>query len=564
MAAEHNQGVRILIAGEQRGDPSFTLRAVGPDARSGPVLSGLTPAELAERVAALEEQDPAPRWVLPATGAIYPVLLRAGVPLRRAHDLALAEGILLAHRGHAGEPKALPAAYARAAGQQPPPDPEPEEALAQPALFETRRSGLPAGVEVADAAETVLAAQDRELEHSAGLRMLVWAESGSALAAEEMTHHGLPWRADVHDQLLSELLGPRVTGGVRPKRLAELAAEIEAAFGRPVNPDHPPTVARAFSRAGIDVPSTRAWVLKDIDHPAVAPLLEYKELARLHTAHGWSWLERWVSDGRFRPLFVVGGVVSGRWASRGGGALQVPRALRVCVRADPGWRLVVADAAQLEPRVLAALSGDRRFAEVAGEDDLYAGIAAEAFDGDRARAKLALISAMYGGTSGEAGALLAVLRKRFPDAVHYVERAALAGERGELVRSRLGRTSPPPSERWRALTGASAEDGTHALRASREWGRFTRNFVVQASAADWTAVLLALLRLRLAERAPGAQLVFFMHDEVIVHCPEDVAEVVREELANCAREAAELIFGSGRRVSFPLLGRIVECYADRE
>src|SRR6267154_6759611 len=99
-------------------------------------------------------------------------------------------------------------------------------------------------------------------------------------------------------------------------------------------------------------------------------LLEYKELARLHGAHGWAWREAWVHGGRFRPEYVVGGVVSGRWATRGGGALQIPRLLRSAVVADPGWVLVVADAAQLEPRVLAALAGDEALAVAAGAGDL--------------------------------------------------------------------------------------------------------------------------------------------------------------------------------------------------
>lgn len=522
----------------------YALREVGSPP-GGPALEGLTEPALVEHVARLEATE-APRWVFSATERIYPVLLNAGVRIRRSHDLALSERVLLAHAGRAGEPRALAAAYARAVGAPPPPDAEPDAAGGQPMLFDTRGSGLPPGVTVAEAAELVLREQQRALDAQDGLRMLVSAESGSALAAAEMSHHGLPWRAEVHRALLGELLGPRAGAGQRPRKLAALAERIEAAFGgRPVNPDHPPSVVRAFAHSGIEVPSSRAWVLRDIDHPAVAPLLEYKELARLHSAHGWTWLDKWVSEDRFRPVFVVGGVVSGRWASRGGGALQVPRSLRVCVRADPGWSLVVADAAQLEPRVLAALAGDQRLAEVAGTGDLYAGLAESAFAGDRSRAKLAMLSAMYGGTSGEAGPLL----------------AALAGERGELVRSKLGRTSPPPSERWRALTGASAA-GPQALRAAREWGRFTRNFVVQASAADWTSVLLALLRGRLAEHAPVAQLVFFLHDEVIVHCPAELAGVVREQLEDCAREACALVFGANCPVRFPLQIAAVECYAD--
>src|SRR6202043_3327331 len=108
---------------------------------------------------------------------------------------------------------------------------------------------------------------------------------------------------------------------------------------------------------------------------------------------------------------------------------------------DPGWVLVVADAAQLEPRVLAALAGDRAFTEAAAGGDLYEGLAS-GFGGDRRKAKIALLSAMYGGAGGEAGQLLAVLRRRFPAASGYVEAAARAGEGGHVVRAVLGRAWP--------------------------------------------------------------------------------------------------------------------------
>src|SRR6202008_142287 len=177
----------------------------------------------------------------------------------------------------------------------------------------------------------------------------------------------------------------------RPARLADLAGRIAAAFGgRPVNPDSPAQVLRALAADGVRVPSTRAQVLREVDHPAAELLLEYKELARLYTAHGWSWLDEWVTDGRFRADYVVGGVVSGRWATRGGGALQIPRVLRRAVVADPGWVLVVADAAQREPRVLAALAGDRAFTQAAAGGDLYEGLAT-GFGGDRNQAKKALL-----------------------------------------------------------------------------------------------------------------------------------------------------------------------------
>src|SRR4030095_2390133 len=79
----------------------------------------------------------------------------------------------------------------------------------------------------------------------------------------------------------------------------------------------------------------------------------------------------------------------------------------------------------------------------------YAALAADAFGGDRARAKTALLAAMYG---GDVGQLMTVLRRRFPPAVGCVEAAARAGEEGGLVRSRLGRTCPAPSSGWLAAT----------------------------------------------------------------------------------------------------------------
>jgi DNA polymerase-1 len=558
--------VQVIAGREENG--SFTVHTPSS------TVSGLDEAGFATSARELEASLD-PRWVFPSVEGTYPVLVAAGVRVRRCHDLALAEGLLLAHAGQEGQSRSLRAAWARANGEEPPTDSADVE-LAQPTLFDTRTPTLPDGVTVVTAVQRVLAEQERRVaatEHPDRFRLLLAA--ASARAAAEMSADGLPWRADLHEALLTERLGPRVRVGERPKVLVELAAKITEAFGgRAVNPDSPPSVVRALARAGIEVPSARKYFLKGIDHPAVGPLLEYKELSRLYTANGWAWLDEWVADGRFRPHYVVGGVVSGRWASRGGGALQIPKVLRTCVRADPGWKLVVADAAQLEPRVLTALSGDRRLADVAAATDLYARLGEALFSGarwvpaadddrdDRARAKIAMLSAMYGGTSGEAGPLLALLRQRFPDAVSYVEHAAQAGERGERVRSRLGRTSPAPSAAWRALTGGLASDEAAELkarRASRGWGRFTRNFVVQASAADMTAVMLATLRRRLP--AP-AHLVFFQHDEVIVHTPAELAPVVSESIVDSVTEAAMMLFGPACPVRFPMQIAPVDNYAD--
>jgi hypothetical protein len=543
--------------------------------------------------AAEYERSGGVRWVWAATAGIYPALLRAGVRVERCHDIALTEALLLGREGRPDEPASLAGAWARLPGAAPPAvtgglRPAAAPRPGQGALFDPADPVFPDPGAALAAVVAVHGDQMRRIaadEHPGRFALLVAAESAGGLIAAEIGFDGLPWRADVHHELLTAALGPRPVPGLRPARMADLAARISEALGRRVNPDSPAQVLRALAANGVRVPSTRSEVLRGVDHPAAGLLLEYKELARLHAAHGWAWLDEWVSAGRFHPEYVVGGVVSGRWATRGGGALQIPRVLRKAVVADPGHVLVVADAAQLEPRVLAALADDRALAAAAATGDLYEALAG-AFGGDRGKAKVALLSAMYGGGGGEAGQLLAVLRRRFPLAAQYVETAARAGEEGRVVRSRLGRTCPPPSDAWRGLTAVPDDPDAGeapAGRSLRARGRFTRNFVVQASAADWAIVLLAGLRRRLAAislpneasaraTAPGAglppgdtataaRLVFFQHDEVIVHSPEGMAGAVVDAVRSAAAEAGQLVFGP-TPVRFPVTAAVVASYAD--
>ena len=517
------------------------------------------------------EADP-PRWVWAVTEDVYPELVRAGVRVRRCHDVEHTEALLLGHAARHYEPHSLGAAWARLHDLPVPQDPvRPlgEGTAAQPALFEADRSTLPPGT---DRLEALVEVHRDQGERIAALlaperfALLVAVESAGALAAVEMSHDGLPWRPDEHDRILTELLGPRPTGGQRPRVLAELVTRIGEVVGYEVNPDSPAQVLRAMAWIGHPVESTRSWVLERVDHPVVALLLRYKELARLHSANGWSWLETWVREvepegakaghprlGRFQPDYVVGGVVSGRWATRGGGALQIPKAVRGAVCSDPGWVLVRADAGQLEPRVLAAVSGDDDLAAAAAEDDLYTRLAAHV-GGDRGRAKIGMLAAMYGQTSGDAAPLLATMRRLYPRALDYVDAAARTGESGGIVRSWLGRTSPPPRG-WAAAIAAPDAD-----RRRRAHGRFTRNFVVQATAAEWALVLLAALRQELPVMPEGGGIVFFVHDEVVLHVPEEFAEETVRAVHRARDRTGRILF-KDTPVRFPLDLSVTDCYA---
>ncbi|UJP11112.1 bifunctional 3'-5' exonuclease/DNA polymerase [Microbacterium sp. KUDC0406] len=523
------------------------------------------PDDLAAAVARWERTSPL--WVVRTLRDAYPPLLAAGIRLRRAHDLLLCHAIL---RDTASLAEPLPASrrWIRAASAEPRPQ----------ALFE-----VDAGAAPDDEIDELLAEWARQRAAlrrapDARLDLLCRAESTGALVAEEMTAAGLPWDVAVHEGILEGALGPRPLTGARPAKMAQLAARVGEQLGeRDVPIDSPPRLLRSLHRAGILVESTSRWELAEQEHPAVAPLLEYKKLARLHTANGWTWLREWVRDGRFRPIYLTGGVVTGRWASSGGGALQIPRSLRPAVRADAGWRFVLADVAQLEPRVLAAMSQDRAMADAARGADLYEGVVRSGAVSTRSEAKYAVLGAMYGATTGESGRLMPRLRKVFPRAMGLVDRAARTGEEGGVVSTLLGRSSPPPDGAWRdAQSRASdpAAGGVEERRArsrARDRGRFTRNFVVQGTAAEWSLLWLAEIRHRLSALpaavspapasgpvfAGGAHLAFFLHDEVIVHCPAEQADAAAEAVQAAAVAATARLF-PGFDIDIPLDLRIAD------
>ena len=558
----------IVVGRAAGGVEALELDADGRELDRTTVSRAEFPAWVAAREAAH-----GPRWVWSDAPAWYSALLDAGVRVARCHDLRLCHAILrdsvlvtddaglrravewdaAPHAGAADDASALFSFDEEPAGP-------PDDLASATAEFERQRHAI---------------ARSRD---AGRIRLLTAAESAGALIAVELRAAGLPWDAATHDAILVETLGERPPGGGQPARMEELARQVRLALGDPAaSLDSQPKLLRSLHRAGILVETTSRWELAEQRHPAIPPLLEYKKLSRLLTANGWAWLEEWVRDGRFRPVYVPGGVVTGRWASSGGGALQLPRMLRTAVRADPGWLLVVADVAQLEPRVLAGMSSDVALADAARGRDLYSGIVDSGIVETRQEAKIAILGAMYGATTGDSGRLVPRLRRTFPRAMTLVDEAARVGEDGGVVTTWLGRSSPPPSEDWRAeqsqatQADASAADQTRARRRARDRGRFTRNFVVQGTAAEWALSWLADLRGRLdrmavpsdAAEAPRSgpvfarhpHLAFFLHDEVIVHTPAALAEEVAVAVQESAATAGRLLFGDFP-VDFPLEVRI--------
>jgi DNA polymerase-1 len=502
----------------------------------------------------------APRWVWDDTARWYPPLLSAGVRVERCHNLRLGHHLL--RRAPAVDLQLLEGEQSEHWDRLGPSIPS------APALFSVDDTSEHLRADLEDARQLATVAGASGPTEPARLGLLLAAESSGALVAAEMTYAGMPWRVDVHERLLTQLLGPRPPRGARPQGLEALVEEVRGAFGVPgMNPDSRPELLAALRRAGLDATDTRASSLRALEHPGIVPLLRYKQLAHLFSTNGWSWVDQWVSGGRFRPSYQPAGSTTGRWSSNGGGALSFPVQVRPAAVADDGWVFVVADVAQLEPRVLAGMSGDRALARSARGADLYQGMVEDGAVASRNDAKLGLLGAMYGATSGESGRMVAGLTRRYPDAFGLVEEAARAGERGQVVRTLLGRGSPGLGDAWDRDLDDPPADPDSQLRHRRAYGRFTRNFVVQGTGAEWALCWIADLRnrlWRLRDTGPlesRPHLVFVLHDEVVVHTPAALADEVAVQATEAAATASGLLFRD-LSIDFPLTISIVRSYAD--
>ena len=355
--------------------------------------------------------------------------------------------------------------------------------------------------------------------------LTAWAESSAALLSVELEHRGLPLDRDVAAALLTDVIGPRP---------ADAAAEAAQRSARdalvlahlPVDLRSTDQVKQGLARIGLDLPDTRSWRLEPhaATSPAVAALLAWRKAERTATTYGWAWCDRHVgADGRLRGQWQAADGASGRMTASAG-LHNLPAELRPAVRAEPGHVLVRADLGQVEPRVLAAVSGDPALARAAAEDDMYAPVAAQ-LGCDRPTAKVAVLAAMYGQTSGTAGAALADLDRAYPVAMAYLRAAEQAGLRGIDLRTYGGRL----------LRLSEAVPAPGAERPSGH-GRFARNAVVQGAAAELFKAWAATVRAGLPD---GAEVVLCLHDELLLQVPEaaadEAAHLLRDALQGTAR-----------------------------
>ncbi len=568
----------LVARGVGRGDPLGL--AVGPGAATVALapLSGAPIGGIAD-VAVIAAVDEAirPRWVVWSSDTVRP-LVAGGCRLATCWDLSAVHRLLF------GGWRADPGRVWAGAHDL---DPESSPAEVRVDLFSTiadndhstdprRADGylLPAWTAGgwADTAERMgawaalalecMSLQMQQLNEvdRAHAMFTARSESTAELLCAELEADGLPMNRTVAERIVASFVGLRSDGdrdGTDGRAARDHEVLRHVPDGNRYDLRSPADVKSMLRRVGIEVPDTRAWRLEPLrdQHPLIDALLAWRKAERMATTFGYSWLDTNLgADGRLRGQWTGCDGAAGRMTASAG-LHNMPAEMRPAVLAEPGHVFVRADLGQIEPRVLAAVSGDARLAAATAGPDLYAPVAAQ-LGVPRDIAKVAVLGAMYGQTTGRGAQALGGLERAYPVAMGYLRDASTAAQAGRDLRTYGGRLV-----RMGSTGSADAADESAARSRAAARGRYGRNALVQGAAAELFKVWAVLVRARGADL--GARIVLCLHDELLVHVPVEHAAAVTGLVEACLQEAAHRWAPDhARAVRFVADVSTISCWAD--
>lgn len=363
------------------------------------------------------------------------------------------------------------------------------------------------------------------------------------------------FRLDV--QLMNEL-GAKYTG-----ELTQLTEQIYTLAGEKFNINSPSQLGRILfevlrlktgkkTKKGY---STNVEVLMSLrnDHPIVDMVLRYREISKLLNTYidGFRPL---LIDGRIHTVFKQTVTATGRLSSTEPNLQNIPvrksegRELRKMFVASEGCKLLCADYSQIEMRLLAHMSGDEVLIDAFNNnDDIHAITAAKAYNVPldmvtsdmRRSAKAVNFGIIYGissfGLANDIGTSPARAKEfidkyfaTYPKVKGYLDsNIAYAKEHG-YVRSMSGRVRFIPELK-------------SANYVTRNFGeRIAMNMPLQGSASDIIKSAMIRINRELSEGGYKAKLVLQVHDELIIDCPMEEVEKVKEILGRCMSDAVKL------------------------
>ena len=302
--------------------------------------------------------------------------------------------------------------------------------------------------------------------------------------------------------------------------------------------------------------STNADVLEKLKgkHPIIPAIMDYRMLTKLKSTYADGLLKVIDDDGRIRTTFQNLVTATGRLSS------TEPNLQNIPVRTDLGAEIrkmfvpktgcvfVDADYSQIELRVLAHIANDAvmQDAFISGMDihtvtaSQVFGVAPEDVTAlQRRHAKAVNFGIVYGISEFSLSDDIGVSRY---EAKEYINNY-LANYRGvrdymkqvvEDARS-IGYTKTMYGRR-RYIPELSSSNFN--IRQGAE--RIALNTPIQGTAAD--LIKLAMIRVDQALKAnyPEAKLILQVHDELIVECPEEIAEAVAKLVSTQMEQVAEL------------------------
>ena len=535
-------GVGAAVATE--GGATFWLGAGDP----GPVVRRI-------------EDELRPRWVL-WSSTTASTLLQAGVRIARSWDLVAVHRLLFGGwradparvwaQLHNLEPETIPTSgplnlfSVADQGGGDPDDPVRPDGYLRPEWVDGAWSSTPdrlgrwAGL-AEMAARLQRAAlhelKDRESEARPLALSMAQSESAAELLGAELSAGGLPMDRRVAEGIVARYVGPRprteaeISEG-RARRDREVLRHAPPGAGLDTFDLRSPGQVRALlARVGVELVDTRAWRLRAVRdaHPLVEAILAWRKAERVATTYGYGWLDQHLgADGRLRGGWTGSDGGAGRMTASAG-LHNMPADMRDAVVAEAGHVFVRADLGQIEPRVLASVSGDGGLARATWADDMYAPVASE-LGVDRATAKVAVLGAMYGQTTGFGAQALRGLDAAYPVAMAFLQAADRAGREGKALRTYGGRLIPVA-----ALDAGGAAREAPGRAASR--GRYVRNAMVQGAAAELFKRWAVTVRARCGQF--DAEIVLCLHDELLLHVPFQHGEAVAALLDDALQEAAQ-------------------------
>ncbi|HYJ89733.1 MAG TPA: DNA polymerase [Pyrinomonadaceae bacterium] len=325
-------------------------------------------------------------------------------------------------------------------------------------------------------------------------------------------------------------------------------------FGRAeINLDSQVQVAEALTGLGVPMPeTTRAWQLQPLaaQYPVVAKLLEYRGVAKSLSSFGENILEFIEPQtGRIHADFRQIGAPTGRFSCSNPNLQQIPHEeeYRRCFRAPEGRKLVIADYSQIELRILADFSGDRKFIDafVSGAD-FHAATAALVFgcktdevtDDQRSFAKRLNFGMVYGVGASRFAMMTGmsqteaenIMRRYFGTFSGLDAYLRESGRR--VIGDRIARTASK-----RLLRLRFDENDRQQVASAKRYGV---NMPIQGTSADILKRALRLLHDDIS--GTSAKLVNIVHDEIVVECDSPEAESTATMLTSAmSRAGAEYV-----------------------